>query len=324
MSTIPPPGVGPAKGPESSEVKKKEENPVSAASNKMMWKGEEAPKGVLESKNFRHLAEEGVNYSVGDIFSKIWAKVSSLWNKDTSNKEPEEDLSYQIEVSQEELRSLANNTDSLIDEVAANQRDSEGVIVDTFIRNQLDVQNPAQTEEERGIDAAKNLNEQIRVYGKPVLDKARASANPQEMELLNKAAAEETEALENLKNTPNDENTTKLTNAMSALNKVTDTILARVANEKNQVVGRFKTQLDQVKKQIPTEEVKYTNQKESSGQWRVYIDARNQLNNALREAENDVLYYENGQRPTFDGAKHLDDIRAITEKLRDAIANYDK
>ncbi len=333
---IPPSGVGRTNSGPTNEPSKKEEkpNPARAEYEKALASLKEGKSDsfILKSKNFRILAGEEKE-SEGNFFSKLWAKVSSLWSKD-STKEPEDDLGYQIEVTAEELRSLAKNTDSLVEELEAKQREAESKKiaddVGAFLARQnaeIDVKQAApmpRTEEERGMDAAKNLGEQIVKYAQPALEKARALANPHEKENLKKAEVEVYNALETLEIVPNDDNTTKLMDAMSRLSKATDSVMTRAGNEKKEILANFRTELEDLKKQIPREEVKYTVAKEASGQWRVYTEARNQLTEALRNAENEAVYYENGQIAAFDGEKHLDDIRSISEKLKDAVANYKK
>ncbi|MFN4173746.1 MAG: hypothetical protein ACK4HV_01405 [Parachlamydiaceae bacterium] len=292
---------------------------------------------ILKSKNFRILAGEEKE-SEGNFFSKLWAKVSSLWSKD-STKEPEDDLGYQIEVSPDELKLFAKNRDRLKAEIDAYKRNAMDGVDDAL--NSLkkaadDVQAletaspqtpdnvntlPARDMAKEAKNYANGLQKQKEQFLDPKIEKAYKLADDNQKDSLFEANLDLNRAFTELDENPNDDAVEKLSNAFSKLSQTADNIINGNLQNRGKIASAFKiASSTQLLNRL--EEPSYKQVKEHK--WVVYAQAREQLKNEILQNEKDLAKYERGEIDDFNGAQRLSDLQALIRKHNDAVNSYNK
>lgn len=184
MSVLPP-GMGPVTPPstEKDEEKAKTENPVDTVSNEVFKTSDRKDSPILKSRNFRELAGD---LSFSDYISIIWEKFLSLFPSENSKKITEEDI-------RDDISYKIAEEDSKETKSAAPTPLTEQERVEAFLNAQLQKINaakveeplPEKTEKQRGLEAAKNLGEQIEKFENPVVKEARRFATSLELQSLN-------------------------------------------------------------------------------------------------------------------------------------------
>lgn len=130
------------------------------------------------------------------------------------------------------------------------------------------------------------------------------------------------EALEKLNANPNDENISKLMQAMTLVINKANYIINIDQRDRTNNVKEFEEELKKLEDEVKSlKEPQYSVDKEASGNWRIYVEAKNQLNRTVSDARAAARSYEEG-KAAFSSNEHLNDIKAVIFKLKEAIEKY--